>query len=68
MADLIIGGAGFIGCNAAEFYAKRGDSVLIVDKPQLLEGDNKIITQYNTHVETISFSYSFANFNTYSST
>src|SRR3989344_3100419 len=27
----ITGGAGFIGCNAAEFYAKKGDSVLIVD-------------------------------------
>lgn len=27
----IIGGAGFIGCNAAEFYVKRGDSVLVID-------------------------------------
>jgi CDP-paratose 2-epimerase len=28
---LVIGGAGFIGCNVAEFYAAKGDLVLILD-------------------------------------
>lgn len=31
MRILIIGGAGFIGCNAAEFYAKKGDQVVVLD-------------------------------------
>jgi CDP-paratose 2-epimerase len=28
---LVIGGAGFIGCNIAGFYAKKGDNVLVFD-------------------------------------
>jgi CDP-paratose 2-epimerase len=31
MKVIITGGAGFIGCNAAEYYAKRGNNVLIFD-------------------------------------
>lgn len=31
MKILIIGGAGFIGCNAARFFMKRGDEVVVVD-------------------------------------
>jgi CDP-paratose 2-epimerase len=28
---LVLGGAGFIGCNIAEFYAKKSDNVLVFD-------------------------------------
>ena len=31
MNILVIGGAGFIGCNIAEFYAKRGEIVVLLD-------------------------------------
>ena len=31
MTVLIIGGAGFIGCNVAEFLANRGDKIVIFD-------------------------------------
>ena len=31
MKILIIGGAGFIGCNAAEYYAEAGHEVVIFD-------------------------------------
>ena len=31
MKTVITGGAGFIGCNLAEFYARKGDSVVVVD-------------------------------------
>lgn len=31
MNILVIGGAGFIGCNIAEFYAVRGDNVVVFD-------------------------------------
>lgn len=31
MVVLIIGGAGFIGCNVAEFHANRGDKIVIFD-------------------------------------
>lgn len=31
MKVLVIGGAGFIGCNVAEFYASRGDQVVVFD-------------------------------------
>ena len=31
MNILVIGGAGFIGCNVAEYYAAKGDKVLIFD-------------------------------------
>ncbi len=31
MSILIIGGAGFIGCNAADYYANKGDNVVIYD-------------------------------------
>ncbi len=31
MDVLVIGGAGFIGCNVAEYYAAKGDRVVLVD-------------------------------------
>src|SRR3989338_768018 len=31
MKVVITGGAGFIGCNAAEYYAKKGNQVIIFD-------------------------------------
>ena len=31
MNILVIGGAGFIGCNIAEFYAQRGENVVLFD-------------------------------------
>jgi CDP-paratose 2-epimerase len=56
MNILVIGGAGFIGCNVAEYYAKKGDSVLVLDN--LSRKGTFLNLQYLTDkYNNVSFTY-----------
>lgn len=47
---LVTGGAGFIGSHAAEFYARRGDSVIVLDnlsRARLLKKDTEFDYNWN---------------------
>ena len=50
----IIGGAGFIGCNAAEFYAKKGNEVLIIDNLSR-KGSESNLKYLQDNYKSISF-------------
>ena len=52
---LVIGGAGFIGCNVAEFYAKKGNPVILFDNLSRDKTDKNVQWLHETFPENITF-------------